>query len=55
MRGELDTEVMCTAEAATLVNLYQIFYLSDEHYKLVVCFNDNPDEFDVEALLNVLN
>lgn len=55
MRGEVNEEVINTAEAAMLVNFYQIFYLSENHYKLVVCFNERPSEFDVEALLNVFS
>lgn len=54
MRGEIQEEVLTTPEAVMLVDLFQIFYLSEEHYKLVTCFNDTPSEFDVQALLAAL-
>lgn len=55
MRGELNVDVLNSVEASTIINLYQIFYLSEGHYKLVTCFNETPDEFDVQALLAVFS
>jgi len=39
MRGEIDPEILTPAEAQTLVNFTQAFYLDEERFETVQLFN----------------
>jgi hypothetical protein len=53
MRGEIDPAVLLPTEAQSLVNQIQANYLDNAKFEgLVKVFHDEPEKFDVDALLN---
>uniref|UniRef100_A0A6B2LFY2 Uncharacterized protein n=1 Tax=Arcella intermedia TaxID=1963864 RepID=A0A6B2LFY2_9EUKA len=52
MRGEIDPYQINVQEAQFLVNQLQIFYLDREKLRLVMKFNQEPNNFDYNLLLN---
>ena len=51
MRGDVDTSVITTQEAQLLANLWQIYLLDDDKYKLLETFNHEPTKFDYNLVL----
>lgn len=54
MRGEINSEVMKVQDAQYLMNLWQVFHLDDEKYKLMETFNHSPSQFNFQTLLDEL-
>ena len=51
MRGRLEHDKLSMHEAGILANLFQLIYLSDDHYEFVKKFNDEPNKFNLAEFL----
>lgn len=54
MRGNIETLVMSTQEAQYLTNMWQLFLLDDDKYKLMEIFNYKPQQFDFQRVVDVV-
>jgi len=52
MRGEISSKLLNTIEAASLLNVLQIYYLDDSKFKYVETFNHNPSGFNFNDIIN---
>jgi ATP synthase F1 complex assembly factor 1 len=56
MRGELlDPKILSSANAQFLAFALQTFYCSKNNLKLVKTFNENPEHFDYEELIQEMD
>jgi len=53
MRGQIDPTQIDVKEAQLLIAQSQLFYLDDKRYHLVKQFNETPNTFDYNDLMNI--
>lgn len=52
MKGDVNTDVITTQEAQYLANMWQLYLLDEQKYKLMEQFNLSPETFNYGEVVN---